>query len=483
MDAGVFKQINFGAIAAETEKEYYPELLLNGYIDNQGYINKLMKGPHFLVYGQKGSGKSAIGARLLLKSKEMGYSSKLYTLERLNYNSFGKISTSKEAPEVSNTRNWEIVLHIAILNFVSSEENFLKSNPKIKELIDGLIQIEAIPSKDIFEIVNKVEKKQRGASIKVANGETSTETTLQYSYENMYNNLRDAVNSLTLPNDHFIIIDGLDSIITHRDNQRKVLSGLLHAANLINDELHSYEIPLKIIVLCRTDVLDKLNDPNKQKIVSDRGIELNWYQHGIPLPENDLIQMINLRAKIDLQQEIDVFKEFFPAKIENKDIRKFLLEYTRHLPRDMIDLMTKIKECCTGPINKNTIIAGVNRYSADYFYGEIRDELVGILDDKVVDDLFAVLQSMKTYRFTYKDIETTMKDMGIKMDLEQALSQLYDIGGIGTVTKKESKDDYSFKFRDRYSRFCSSDEIIIHLALQNALKARGKLERMGNASS
>ena len=481
MDANVFKQINFGAIAAETEKEYYPKLLLNGYIDNQGYINKIVKGPHFLVYGQKGSGKSAIGARLLLKSKEMGYSSKLYTLERLNYNSFGKISTSKEAPEVSNTRNWEIVLHIAILNFISSDEKIMKSNKKIKELIDGLIQIGAIPSKDIFEIVSKVEKKQIGANIKLASGETSTETSFQYSYENMYNNLREAVNSIELPNDHFIIIDGLDSVITHRDNQRKVLSGLLHAANLINDELHSYRIPLKIIVLCRTDVLDKLNDPNKQKIVSDRGIELNWYQHGIPLAENDLIQMINLRAKIDLEQEIDVFKEFFPAKIENKDVRKFLLDYTRHIPRDMIDLMTKIRDCCTGPISKNTIIAGINRYSADYFYGEIRDELVGILDDKVVDDLFSILQSMKTYRFTFKDMKATMDEMGIKMDLEQALSQLYDIGGIGTVTKKESNDEYTFKFRDRYSKYCSTDEIVIHLALQNALKARGKLERVGKA--
>ena len=68
----------------------------------------------------------------------------------------------------------------------------------------------------------------------------------------------------------------------------------------------------------------------------------------------------------------------------------------------MIDLMTKIRDCCTGPINKNTIIEGINRYSADYFYGEIRDELVGILDDKVIDDLFSILQSMKTYRFTFK---------------------------------------------------------------------------------
>ena len=191
--------------------------------------------------------------------------------------------------------------------------------------------------------------------------------------------------------------------------------------------------------------------------------------------------MINLRTKIDLDQDIDVFKEFFPAKIENKDVRKFLLDYTRHIPRDMIDLMTKIRDCCTGPINKNTIIAGINRYSADYFYGEIRDELVGILDDKVVDDLFSILQSMKTYRFTFKDMKATMDDMGIKMDLEQALSQLYDIGGIGTVTKKESSDEYSFKFRDRYSKYCSTDEIVIHLALQNALKARGKLERVGKA--
>ena len=74
-----------------------------------------------------------------------------------------------------------------------------------------------------------------------------------------------------------------------------------------------------------------------------------------------------------------------------------------------------------------------------------------------------------------------MDEMSIKIDLEQALNQLYDIGGIGTVTKKESNDEYSFKFRDRYSKYCSTDEIVIHLALQNALKARGKLERVGKA--
>ena len=66
----MFKDIEFGMAAAENEKSFKPHLLLEGFLDTYGYINEIRDGHKFLVLGPKGSGKSAIGSKLELLSKQ-----------------------------------------------------------------------------------------------------------------------------------------------------------------------------------------------------------------------------------------------------------------------------------------------------------------------------------------------------------------------------------------------------------------------------
>ena len=122
MDASSFKKINFGESSAEKEKAHSPNLLLEGFLDERGDINEVIAGARFLIYGQKGSGKSAICSRVELIADSRNLSVKTYTLERLNYNAFEGMDTKKEAPEIKNTRSWEMVLHTALLGMYSNPD-------------------------------------------------------------------------------------------------------------------------------------------------------------------------------------------------------------------------------------------------------------------------------------------------------------------------------------------------------------------------
>ena len=55
------------------------------------------------------------------------------------------------------------------------------------------------------------------------------------------------------------------------------------------------------------------------------------------------VQLVNLRAGRSLQREVNVFGEYFPARIDGRPIRRFLLHHTRHLPRDVLQLMKSLQ--------------------------------------------------------------------------------------------------------------------------------------------
>ena len=95
-----FTDINFGLAEAESEKVRNPELLLEGFFDENGYLNEVREGYRFLVLGPKGSGKSAIGSKLELDAKNGGhYFVKSYHLGSFPHSKFGEIFPKKTPPK------------------------------------------------------------------------------------------------------------------------------------------------------------------------------------------------------------------------------------------------------------------------------------------------------------------------------------------------------------------------------------------------
>src|ERR1700730_18325912 len=64
-----FRNISFGYRSAEAERRAKPQLLDEGFLDEDGYIERLTEGSSFLVLGHKGSGKSAIAEHIDLSSQ------------------------------------------------------------------------------------------------------------------------------------------------------------------------------------------------------------------------------------------------------------------------------------------------------------------------------------------------------------------------------------------------------------------------------
>jgi hypothetical protein len=85
---------------------------------------------------------------------------------------------------------------------------------------------------------------------------------------------------------------------------------------------------------------------------------------------------------------------------------------------------------------------------------------------------------MKKYRTSQVELRNKAKELGIDVNVENMLPLLFNIGAIGNVRMVNGKDMYSFKFRERRAVFNPKEEIVIHLALQNLLRARGGYENV-----
>jgi len=459
---------------AESEKAQSPELLLEGFFDAFGYIDQIVSGNKFYIFGQKGSGKSAIGSRIeLIAKNDPNFFVNQHYLGRFEYKKFSELFPGSEAPESRYPTHWEFILLITLLNNLKKDiQCKYESEADFYSLLDTLDQINVIPDKDFAEIVKITSKRQ--FSIKIFKMEHVTEKTENVTINTIFSKLKKVCYTAKTPNKHIIIVDGLDIILTHRQKQYQTLSALLIAVNNFNNKLVENGVNAKIVVLCRTDLLNKIADPNSNKFIQNFGIFLNWYQDKKDIHSTNLVKLINRRVALALKNEIDI-SEFLPSAIESdKESLKVLLDHTRHIPRDLIQLLNKIQNHTSGknPSMKD-INNGIDEYSNVYFVRELQDTLVGFLDDEEKGErVIQLLGAMGTTQFSYRDIEAKIKadPRFSKIDLTKTMDLLFDSSAIGNINSRTGFN--TWKYRNLYALFDPNQIIVVHKGLHKALNLR-----------
>ncbi|MGN1276060.1 MAG: P-loop ATPase, Sll1717 family [Floccifex sp.] len=235
-------------------------------------------------------------------------------------------------------------------------------------------------------------------------------------------------------------------------------------------------ILVKIIVLCRTDMFDRLPGQNLNKIKQDNSFTFTWYREGVNSNlDSALIKLVNIRARLTYPMIKDIFEEFFPKSFDKTDIRSALLDYTRHTPRDFVQLMNYIKRNCDdAAVSTIAINKAVKEYSTEYFKQEISNELAGYFSGQAIASIFNVLSSIsQQQRFGYKTFITTCKlysDLGDIKPFE-IMRVLYDCSAIGHTHfyKENGSTRVLFKYRNRASAFNPMDKILLHKGLWKAL--------------
>jgi len=278
-----FKDIIFGKAAAEKEKTpAYKRLLLEGFFDAYDYTKQLLYADKFLVLGLKGSGKSAIAARLELLSKEdtdlivTNYDISAEFPHRL----FSHLMElyKNEAQITKFQYYWEYLILIVFLeNFSKDSTSVYKNINLYNLLIKSLEFLELMPTSSFSNLVAKTtesnfeEKLVKHLKSVEQFDDANSASAMNY----IFHLLRDVCFSISCKKKHILVIDGLDSILTPQIQQNNIIAALILIADSINNHFIENGIDAKVILLCRTDLFDILPGANLNKIKQDSTIILN----------------------------------------------------------------------------------------------------------------------------------------------------------------------------------------------------------------
>lgn len=470
-----YKSIKFGELSAEEEIDKNPDLVTIGFYDFKGVINSILNGPEFLILGNKGSGKSILGEHLKatsgLQADETQRFVSKFGMKDFPFKSFAKIIPGDEGPETKLPTAWQWALLVQVI--LSFKNDLGKSNEfdtEFNSAIDNLTKIGILPStsiSDLARISGANEFKVKIMSFELSGDLTPTKAT-DLMFSQVVAHLKGVAMHLQSPNKHIIIIDGLDDQLSEKNNQFVAIATLIGAAGELNKLFREQSVPMKIVILCRKDIHSKLPGANKNK-VSSYTVALNWYEDQVDPKQKNIVKLAQFRAeKSGLNGNL--FDKHFQAKYAgNKDAIEYLLDNTRYTPRDFLRLLTEIQNFKTDStaVSTSAIDKAVKKYSTDYFWPEIEDELDGYCERKSIAKLKQALIHYQRREFSFQDFVTFCCNQSYEIpDLKKMFEVMYDCGAVSN--RIENGKIFS-KMRDG-NDFNERQTISIH---RGAIKALG----------
>ncbi len=396
-------------------------------------------------------------------------------LEDFPYSSFRKIVTGDSDPQGKFPTAWSWLLLIRIIRSLASDagsssiddDRFLAITNKLRNL--GLLE-----SNNLNKLVTQSSKNAFKAHIpsllEVSTEETysSVELTLQL----VVDLLKDVIINFQTNSQHILIIDGLDDVLSSKDIQYQSLGALIFQVNRLNQDFQGANSRIKIIILCRTELFERLPNANKNKIRQNSAIYLEWYNLSHGDNKSNLWKLIDLRAKICDPTISSTLDLYFPKSIDHTSTDEFLLGLTRHTPRDLISLLSNIQLHTkqTKP-NRDEIIAGAKDYSYNYFAPEIKDELVGYFSADDIELIFQTLGSIRKRDFHPSEVGKALdlRDKKLTCNVESILEALFECSAIGNIQHRSPGTTfYTFKYRNRHSSYNIQENIILHKGLWKA---------------
>lgn len=489
----LLSEYQFGKANAETEFLLTPIIFEKAFFDSRNIVEKLLNDYPFMLIGRKGVGKSAFSAKIASIAK----SDDSLLAEQINLNDFefGMFAKTNTTEGVEGTRkykkSWDFVLLLSVYKVLRRS----LAIKEVKEVNDTIKFLESIGFKvdqDLRKNISFLTKLKMGFDAKFINCQIENEfkeapldylEQLTIIIENMLESLKGIYlneGKVTL------LIDGLDDILRFNKDQVEILSSLIRSSEYLNKIFIKNNIPIKIILFIREDILSMITDPDFNKITRDGGIFLNWYNR-----VDDLKSIVNLRFQlsgITESEAKDWWYNIFPNRISRKNSWNYVLDHTLGKPRDILQFMitcinlfpTKEK------LNHSEVKICLKDYSSNYFLDEMRNELAGFIDDNIVNTLPSVLRRLGSRNFnleTFKKVQeeqlTTAKEIKSE-EVRYLLALLFEAGYIGQLIPTQSyckgknitKTNVIFKYRNTSATIDYNERFIIHKGLFNALDIR-----------
>ncbi|WP_310552186.1 P-loop ATPase, Sll1717 family [Paenibacillus glufosinatiresistens] len=486
--AVTFSDFNFGYADADTELRRSPYLFDVAFYDRKKVVEELIKGYKFIVLGRKGVGKSAYGAKIQrLSSQDQEIVSEKVDLSDFEFNTFSRLSSSNQSGAARYSISWKMILLLKIFSVID-KNNLALEHERFQKILKSLKDNGILPNEKLSKVIRKVSKNGFNISIPYLSdflsGEVAKEQeTILSNPAEITETLLEILEEIYLGNNKvFIIIDGLDDSLRGKSRQLDIVAGLIRAAATLNNELIDFKLPIKIIVLARTDIYTTFNDPDLNKVKRDSQISIDWnFNFDNPF-ESDLYELIKLRfltAEEKMECTIDeLWHNLFPEKVEfartERDSLSFVIEHTLNKPRDVLQFLIECQinypeNTC---LSQNEFLNVLSKYSENYFLEEMKNELAGFISDSSINAIPGLLSRLGRNRtFTHGQwlSEFNEDPQFKKEDSKMILEMLFDGGYIGQLRRRGEHAIPVYKYRESHEKIMLEDRFIIHRGLWKAL--------------
>lgn len=472
--------VEFGTSDAETELIRSPQIFDRAFFDPHNYIDELVNGYKFIVSGRKGDGKSAYLAKLKRLADEGDYLETIgVSLERLNSKFFEKFTDQDLVGGKRYVPMWkciillELVKHLEIRGFQIQRANYIS-------LVDALNKMGLLHGDSVEETIIKLDATDISINVQdwMTYGRRIEKEAVIRGANQIYGVLSEELKSAYLGHKKFrMVLDGLDDILRNKDFSIEIITGLLRASNEINNFFNKKALDFKVIILIRSDILDRCRDPDISKIKIASGINLSW-KPGSSNYDSDLAKLILARFRMqdDMRTFCEIWYSYFPREIDDKDSLAYMLENTLYKPRDMLMFFSLAKRMIgegERTLSEYEFKLLLTQYSEEYFVIHMQDELTGFLPDEAIDELQPVISKIGSRRFTYsafaKEIAQHKEFDGILP--EDVLKLLFERGYVGQYRKRPDHPKEEFVFRTHINsnaRYEKEDDCYLHRGLIRA---------------
>lgn len=478
-----FTAIEFGYLSADAERRNNPNLLDKGFFNKDDSVKNLLAGQDYIVLGYKGSGKSAIAEHLdLLAQEEADLFVEVALLSDFPFEEVPQLIPGDGNSSVRSSLAWSLLLLIKLFESVSTDEGLSSSRSEVARVDRELRSLGLLPRRGLKDLVLKGREVNLSATLpKVFEGSVKStygEPTVALSH--VRDALRDLIARASTDGRHVLVVDGLDEVFYGFAGNYAVLAALVHEIDRLNAAFADADSCAKILVLFRTDLFERLPSPNVNKL-RDFAVIQDWYDSPARPQDSRLLALATHRARLAGYEGDNVLADYLPRTIrhrgEDVPMYRYLLDHTRHTPRDFLQLLHYIQQHTQqSRPDIRQVLDGLRSYSIDYFLPELKDELSGYLSPDQIGEFLQLLGGLRQREFGIDELEHYAAEARSheQIDLREALRILFDCSALGNIVyrpRRGGRDGtyYTFKFRNRNASVNYRERLVFHRGVWKAL--------------
>lgn len=461
--------ITFGEIDAKnaliTRDKEARRLFLEAFVlPSSVDMNAILRGDKFLIYGAKGSGKTALLRYVMEEQDKNNNASKFIIFnEDITEQEFNKIGEKIDfdtvlKPDIFDNLNvrsmWDIFIIGKICDMLSDRTDIFDDSGKSNKLRN--IIAEAFESKSKTGL-DKLLKKIKNGSIRLSAGAKDyAELEAIINFENddgtidvNYSLFSDMITKKICNFDYAedvrfnVFIDELNLAMLAQKQHKKdsiLIRDLIVSVGRLNRIFTEKNVPIYIYAAVRVEVAKALNASRNEidKYLIDKGQLMQWH-NGFEVENYPIFEIIEQRVStiesnlIGISNDANsIWSNYFNRDIFNISPKRFISEVTWCNPRDIVNLFNLAsKSHMSHPRYDSDVFAGVAHQYSELVWSERAEELNADHSMTVVNNIKKLMSGF----YNYFNVGTLTKHAENVAQSNQIIAQIINTTGIERICR------------------------------------------------